>query len=173
MIWASSSADKLIPKRLSPALGRGEKFKSSLFPCHLAYRKAFGRHILGNAGTQAGRLLRKLQALVFGPAQDCGNAPVQERFELPFTFNPRLSVLQAMVATLAVFFRIVLGCGLLAIWGRYTLMAWANVEHPFLRFVALVSLFSAFLVALAVVMLAISVLTRVFVAPKTNRVEST
>jgi hypothetical protein len=51
--------------------------------------------------TQAGRLLRKLQALLFRPVPDYGDAPVRERFELPFTFHPRLSILQAVVVTFA------------------------------------------------------------------------
>jgi hypothetical protein len=114
--------------------------------------------------------LRKLKAFLFRPVSDFGDAPVRERFELPFTFNPRLSVLQAVVVTLAGFFRIVLGCGLFAIWVRYTFFTWINIENLFLLFAALLSLFAAFLLALVLVMLGISSLTRVFVVPRPRRV---
>jgi hypothetical protein len=91
---------------------------------------------------------------------------VYERFAIPFAFEPRLSVVEATVAAIATFFRIVLGCLLFAIWGTYTLLVWLDIPNLFLRIVILIPLLAVFLLALALVMLAITALAKVFIPAK-------
>jgi hypothetical protein len=123
--------------------------------------------------TQAGRLLGKLWSQLFPPDPAFRDAPdrsIYERFAIPFAFKPRLSVLEATVAAIATFFRIVLGCLLFAIWGTYTLLVWFDIPNLFWRVAILLPLLAVFLLALALLMLAITALAKVFIPAKTSQV---
>ena len=95
------------------------------------------------------------------------NRSEYERFATPFTFKPRLSVIEAILEVFASFFRIVLGCLLFAVWGTYSILAWFNVPNLFLRFLALLALLLAFLAALAILMVVIATIVRFVVRLKT------
>jgi hypothetical protein len=98
------------------------------------------------------------------PLVDGGDRGVErsvgERFALPYTFKPQLSFIQALIGTVGAVLRILLGSLLFAIWGTYSLVARAEIGSYFWRVAALVFLFLSFLVSLAALMLAISVLER-------------
>jgi len=86
-----------------------------------------------------------------------------ERFALPYSFKPRLSVVDAFAAALAAFLRIFFGSLLFAVWGTYTLVCWSTIPSVFWRLSAMLSLFLLFLVLFAALMISIGVLAR-FVA---------
>ena len=83
-----------------------------------------------------------------------------ERFAIPYTFKPQLSVLEATCAATMAFLRIFLGSLLFAVWGVYTLMAWSAIHNVFLRIGAVAAMGALFLLCLALLMWAISVLPR-------------
>jgi hypothetical protein len=101
---------------------------------------------------------RKLRGLLFPATTSYRGADrsIYERFAIPFAFKPRLSFFEAMVAIAATFLRLVLGCLLFAVWGTYSLLVWFNVSSLFLRICILVPLFVVFMLALALMLLAIA-----------------
>jgi hypothetical protein len=84
-----------------------------------------------------------------------------ERFAIPYAFKPQLSFAEALIATLAAFFRILLGSLLFAFWGAYTLVAWNKTQSFFWRPIVLLLLILLFVVLLALLMLGISALARI------------
>ena len=123
----------------------------------------------GNAVIGVGQLLRRLLAsLIPGDPQypEIADRSAYERFAIPFTFKPRLSILEATVSAIAMFFRIVVGCVLFAIWGTYTLLVWFDVENLLWRFAILLALLTLFLISLALMILATTTLARVFIPTK-------
>jgi hypothetical protein len=112
--------------------------------------------------------MENARAVLFPPAHDSERGverSVYERFAIPYTFKPRLSFGEAVVAATGACLRIFLGSLLFAIWGTYSLETWSAVRSYFWRTAALVSLFVLFVVSLAVLMLAVSALVRAF-SPK-------
>jgi hypothetical protein len=83
-----------------------------------------------------------------------------ERFAIPYSFKPRLSFVEAVVAASGALLRIFLGSLLFAVWGTYTLLAWNAVRNVFARGIVLVVLVTLFAVSMAAVILAISALVR-------------
>jgi hypothetical protein len=81
--------------------------------------------------------------------------PTLERFATPHTFNPALSIPEAMVAVAGAFSRIFLGSLLFAIYGVYSLVAW-NAMSFFWRAVTLPFFIVVFLVLFAALMIGIS-----------------
>ena len=108
---------------------------------------------------------RKLRNLLFPPTTSYRGTDrsVYQRFAIPFAFKPRLSVFEAMVAVAATFLRLVLGCLLFAVWGTYSLLVWFNVASLFFRICILVPLLVVFLLALALMLLAIGALVKALV----------
>ena len=84
----------------------------------------------------------------------------RERFPIPFTFKPRLSLTEALIATAAAVARILLGSFLFAVWGTYSLIAWTTIRNLPSRVGAVSSLFLAFLLSCALLMSAISAFVR-------------
>ncbi len=85
---------------------------------------------------------------------------VYERFRIPYTFKPQLSFREALIATAGAFLRVFLGSLLFAVWGVYSLVIWTTIRSPFWRASVLLPLFVLFLLSIALLMLAISVLVR-------------
>ena len=56
-----------------------------------------------------------------------------ERFATPHTFNPALSLSEALVAVAVAFTRIFLGSLLFAIYGVYAFVAWIAIKSFFWR----------------------------------------
>ena len=102
------------------------------------------------------------------PAESGENRSGSERFAIPFSFKPQLSFREAVVGAVGSFLRVVLGCILFAVWGAYSLKLWATIRSPWLRIGLLSSLLIAFLLSLALTMLAIAAVMR-SVLPKRSR----
>lgn len=83
-----------------------------------------------------------------------------ERFAIPYTFKPRLSVLEATCAAAIAFLRIFLGSLLFAVWGVYTLLAWSTIHNLFWRIATVAAMGALFLLCLALLMRGISVLPK-------------
>ena len=83
-----------------------------------------------------------------------------ERFALPYSFKPRLSVLQASVAALIAFLRIFMSSLLFAFWGTYSLLALIRIRNIFWRLVAVPPLLLLFALLLGSLMFALSALAR-------------
>jgi hypothetical protein len=83
-----------------------------------------------------------------------------ERFAIPYSFKPQLSLAAAAISAAGAFLRIFFGSILFAVWGTYTFYAWNSLRNVFLRGAALLALLLLFAVSLALLMLAISALVR-------------
>lgn len=83
-----------------------------------------------------------------------------ERFAIPYSFKPQLSVPEAALAAITAFLRIFLGSLLFAVWGTYTLMIWSGLHGWFWRVALALPMGAVFLVCLAVLMVGISAASR-------------
>jgi hypothetical protein len=83
-----------------------------------------------------------------------------ERFAIPYSFKPHLSLAEAIIAAGGAFLRILLGSILFGIWGTYTILAFNAVRNVFLRVLVLLALLALFAVLLALLMMAITALVR-------------
>jgi hypothetical protein len=79
-----------------------------------------------------------------------------ERFAIPYSFKPRLTLTEAVISVCGAFLRIVLGSLLFGVWGSYSFLAWNTIHNVALRCAALLALVSAFAAAMTGLMLAIS-----------------
>ena len=102
--------------------------------------------------------LRRL--LFFDTTDDKHDSSGYERFPIPYSFKPRMSVYGALLAALAACLRIILGSFLFALWGTYTLVSWTVIRNVFWRASAELSLFLVFLVLFSLLMIAINILVR-------------
>ncbi len=109
-------------------------------------------------------LLAWVRALFTSPEEfgvrDDPERSVYERFAIPYTFKPQLSLLEAIIAAGGAFARIILGSILFAVWGTYTFLAWSTIRNVFARVAALLAMIALFLFLFAALMLAISALVR-------------
>ena len=107
--------------------------------------------------------LKKLQAYLL-PADPTdygdGSRSAYERFALPYVFKPRLSLLQALVATFGALLQILLGSLLFALWGTSCLLVWSALRTHVWRVVVLLPMLVVFLLLLAVLVSAIASLAR-------------
>jgi hypothetical protein len=115
----------------------------------------------------------KLRDLLFltqpnGEHDQATDRSVYERFAIPYTFKPQLSFWQAVIATVAAFFRIFLGSLLFAFWGTYTLVVCNKIRSLFWRSVVLLPLILLFALMFTWLMVAISALARIL-SPKPKR----
>ena len=107
--------------------------------------------------------LKKLADLIAFPVERDGQDPARstyERFAIPYSFKPRLSVAEAMIAAGGALLRILLGSILFAVWGTYTFLALSAIKNVFLRGFVLVALIALFALLLALLMLSITALVR-------------
>jgi hypothetical protein len=109
-------------------------------------------------------LLAKLRELLvldrnYGSDDDPGRSPY-ERFAIPYTFKPQLSLAEAAISAAGAFFRIFFGSILFAVWGAYSFYVWSSIRNMFLRGGALLALLLLFAVSLALLMLMVSKLVR-------------
>jgi hypothetical protein len=116
-------------------------------------------------------LRAKVRALFVSPADDLPDPArsVYERFAIPHTFKPQLSLLEALISVGGAFLRIVLGSILFGVSGTYTYIAWITIRNPFLRVFVVLALILVFIVSFTFLMLAISALVRMlWPKPKTS-----
>jgi hypothetical protein len=90
---------------------------------------------------------------------------VFSRFAVPYTFSPDLSLGEALVAIAGCLTRVFSACLLFSVWGALSAFAWIAMSSHFWRAVAVLPLVLLFLLALAVLMGAISKVERA-IAPK-------
>lgn len=112
--------------------------------------------------------MSRARSLLFPPADlDHGKVDryLYERFAIPYSFKPRLSVGEAFIAAILAFFRIFLGSLAFALWGTYVLLAWSAIRNFPLRLVAVLALTVLFITLLLLLMLGISTLARIL-APR-------
>jgi hypothetical protein len=83
---------------------------------------------------------------------------VGENFGVPHTFNPNLSIGEALLAVLIALGRIFVGCLDFALWGVAAWVTYDAIGNPVLRVVALVPIALLFLASLAALMYGISLL---------------
>jgi hypothetical protein len=93
-----------------------------------------------------------------GQGESARSSP--ERFAIPHTFKPQLSLAEAAISAAGAFLRILLGSILFAVWGTYTFYVWSTIRNLFLRGSAVLGLFLLFAVAFTFLMLLISALVR-------------
>ena len=114
--------------------------------------------------------ITKTSALLLPPTElgdGGGDRSVYERFAIPFTFKPRLSFTEAVIATAGAFLRVFLGSLLFAVWGIYSLVVWTAIRNLFWRIGVLLPLFLLFLLSFALLMLAISALIKMICPTRT------
>ncbi len=107
----------------------------------------------------------RARTLLFPPTEPIDGATdrsAYERFAIPFTFKPQLSLLEAFIAASTTFVRIFLGCLLFAVWGSYTLWAWTTIQSLFLRVAAVLAMVLLFVVLCLVCLLATAKVARIF-----------
>lgn len=83
-----------------------------------------------------------------------------ERFALPFTFKPRLSLWEALLAVSVTFLRIVLGSVLFGYCGAYAISTYQAVNGWFWRGCIVALAFLLFLLLLGALMAGISAVVR-------------
>ena len=83
-----------------------------------------------------------------------------ERFAIPHSFKPQLSVGEAVIAAGGAMLRIFFGSLLFAVWGTYTFLAWSVVKNLFLRGLVILVLAVLFAASMTLLLLAISALMR-------------
>lgn len=106
------------------------------------------------------RRLRELSPLLF-PLLD-SNQPEErdeyERFAVPYVFSPRLRVVDAIRFALGALARIFLGSLTFALWGTGALIALSTIHPRFLSYLVATAMLAGFLVSLALVLIAITLL---------------
>jgi hypothetical protein len=98
------------------------------------------------------------------PAAERGRS-VFSQFAAPYTFSPDLSLGEALIAVAACLARVFSACVLFSVWGAFSVLAWSAISDRFWRAVAIPPLILLFLVALAILMIVISVVQRA-ITPK-------
>jgi len=81
---------------------------------------------------------------------------VGETFGVPHTFNPDLTLREALVAVAVAFSRIFLGSLVFALWGVAAWTTYDAIRNPILRTLALLPIVVLFLVSMAALMAAIT-----------------
>jgi hypothetical protein len=104
-------------------------------------------------------------ALQVPQGESAGRRSLAQRFAVPHSFAPDLSIPEAMIRVAAALARILLGSLLFALWGVFTARVWAAVPGYFWRGAAILPLALLFLMPFIALMAAISALVRA-VSPK-------
>jgi hypothetical protein len=91
---------------------------------------------------------------------------LSERFGIPHSFPPNLSVGEAAVAACGALARILLGSILFAVWGAYSIRSFDMISNHFWRIVVLIPLLFLFAVAFGAMMMAISAIVRKLSPPR-------
>jgi hypothetical protein len=81
---------------------------------------------------------------------------IAEIFAVPHSFNPNLTLVEALVAVAIAFSRIFLGSLLFAVCGVGGWLTYAAIGNPWLRGLALLPIVLLFLATLALLMIGIS-----------------
>ncbi len=104
-------------------------------------------------------------ALPFPQAASGETRSLAQRFAVPHSFGPDLSLPEAMIRVAAALARILLGSSLFAVWGVFSARAWAAIPSDFWRAAAALPLVLLFLIPFTALMAGISSLVRA-ISPK-------
>lgn len=88
------------------------------------------------------------------------NRSISDRFGIPHSFPPDLSVAEAVVAAFGALARIFFGSLLFAFWGVYSIRSFDAIQSHFWRIVILIPLFLLFAFSFGALMLVISAVVR-------------
>jgi hypothetical protein len=99
-------------------------------------------------------------ALPLPQAESAGRRSIAQRFAVPHSFAPDLSLPEAMVRVAAALARILLGSLLFALWGVFSARVWIAVPSNFWRGAAILPLALLFLMPFTALMAGISNLVR-------------
>ncbi len=105
----------------------------------------------------------KIRDFLFPPLERSGPALERspyERFAIPHSFKPQLSLSQAVIAAGGALLRIFFGSLLFAVWGTYSFLAWSTIPNLIWRSAVLLILGVLFAVLMTLLMLSISALVR-------------
>jgi hypothetical protein len=109
-------------------------------------------------------LLQRLRELLSspgeGPLPDEDRSPY-ERFAIPYSFKPQLTIWQAIIAASGALLRIILGSVLFAVWGAYSLLAWSSISNVFLRSALLLLMLLLFAILMTALMIGVSSLVKI------------
>jgi hypothetical protein len=94
------------------------------------------------------------------PSRAAGPVSPFEQFAVPYQFQPKLTLGEAVVSVFLALLRIFTGSILFALWGAYSFMTWNAFQNSLGRAIVLAVLLAAFLVALGGLMIAINTLGR-------------
>jgi hypothetical protein len=83
-----------------------------------------------------------------------------ERFAIPYSFKPSMSVKEASIWSVAAFLKIFLGSLWFALWGTFTLLELRRIGNWVWRVAAIGLSLAVFTVSLSLLMLAISGVTK-------------
>ena len=104
--------------------------------------------------------LEKVLAFLFASSARPTPPADHDRLGLPHTFKPQMGFLEAVVAALGAFLRILLGSTLFAFWGAASLATWAGPRPRPVRIALLIVLLITFAAALALMLLGTRALVR-------------
>jgi hypothetical protein len=109
-----------------------------------------------------GKWLRELRELLLpedhSSAADA-HSPFQQ-FAVPYQFQPKLTVGDAIVKVFLALVRIFLGSILFALWGEYSFLTWNTLDNVFGRVLILAVLLAIFLTALGAMLIGVNVVSR-------------
>jgi hypothetical protein len=123
-----------------------------------------GSRILADELMMPQKILSRF-ALPLPQAEPAGRRSIAQRFAVPHSFAPDLSLPEAMIRVAAALARILLGSLLFALWGVFSARAWAALPGHFWQAAAILPLALLFLMPFTALMAGISSLVRA-VSPK-------
>ncbi len=97
--------------------------------------------------------------------ESSGPRTIAERFAVPHSFPPNLSLPEALVRVGGALARILLGSLLFAVWGILSARAWAAMPNQFWRAASILPLAMLFLMPFAALMMGIAAVVKA-VSPK-------
>jgi hypothetical protein len=86
-----------------------------------------------------------------------------ERFAIPYSFKPRLSVGEAVVFASSALLQILLSSLLFAVCGTYAVVFWQTIHNIFLRLLAVLAAGITFLILFPLLLIAIRALQRLLI----------
>jgi hypothetical protein len=83
-----------------------------------------------------------------------------EQFAVPYQFQPRLTIAEALMSVFLALMRIFAGSILFAVWGEYSFLTWNNIGNGFGRGLVLMVLLAVFLITLGTMLIGVNALGR-------------
>lgn len=106
---------------------------------------------------------RLRRTLIADPPAPGKGGPSYQRFALPYSFKPRLSVPHAVVFASSALLQILLGSLLFGVCGTYTIVFWQTIHNVFLRLLAVLAVGFTFLILFPLLLILIRALARLLI----------